>query len=122
MSVTVNLQVEGVEQFKQAIARFDEAMKSQVQAKLTCWAQATKKDAELLVPVRTGFLKSTIYAKTQDWQIQVGAEAMYAAAIEFGMHKARAKPYLTPAVQNHLLELQRVIIEALSIAKTEAKV
>jgi HK97 gp10 family phage protein len=121
MSITINLNVEGAEQLKQAMARFDDALKSQVQTKLSSWAQTTKTDAERLVPVKTGFLKSTIYAKAQDWQIQVGAEATYAAAVEFGSHTARAKPYLTPAVQNRLPDLQRVIIEALNMAKTEAK-
>ena len=121
MSVTVNIEISGAEEFAQAISRFDEAMKRQVQAKLSGWAQTAKSNAERLVPVRTGYLKSTIYAKTQDWQIEIGAKAPYAARIELGTSTRRAKPYLVPAVQNHLPELQHVITEAITSAKTEAK-
>ncbi|MGD6933718.1 MAG: HK97 gp10 family phage protein [Candidatus Bathyarchaeia archaeon] len=121
MSVTVNINISGAEEFKQAITRFDEAMKRQIQTKLAGWAQTTKTDAERLVPVRTGYLKSTIYAKTQDWQIEIGATAPYAALIELGNSMRRAKPFLVPAVQNRLPELQHVINEAIATAKTEAR-
>lgn len=121
MSVNVNINISGAEEFKQAVARFDEAMKRQVQEKLASWAQTVKTDAEQQVPVRTGYLKSTIYAKTSDWQMEIGAKANYAAAVELGTHVARAKPFLVPSVQNRIPELQRVITEALNSAKTEAK-
>ncbi|XHH10470.1 MAG: hypothetical protein ACFCUE_07535 [Candidatus Bathyarchaeia archaeon] len=121
MSVTVNINVSGAEDFKQAVARFDEAMKRQVQTKLVDWGQTAKATAERLVPVRTGYLKSTLYAKILDWQIIVGANAPYAAPVELGTSMRRAKPYLVPAVQNRLPELQHVINEAINSAKTEAK-
>ncbi|MGD6809292.1 MAG: hypothetical protein ACQCN3_06290 [Candidatus Bathyarchaeia archaeon] len=120
MSVTVNINISGAEEFEQAVARFNETMKRQIQEKLYSWAQATKMDAERLVPVRTGYLKSTIYAKTLDWQIEIGAKAPYAAPVELGTNTRRAKPYLVPSVQNRLPELQRVIDEAINMAKTEA--
>ncbi len=120
MSVTVNINLEGTEEFQQAISRFDTEMQNQVQAKLAGWAETVQKEAERLVPVRTGYLRSTIYVKTRQWQMQVGAEAAYAAAVEFGTRNSRAKPYLTPTVQSRLPELQAVISEALNQAKTEA--
>lgn len=121
MSVTVNINVSGAEEFKQAISRFDEAMKRQVQTKMAGWAQTTKSNAERLVPVRTGYLKSTIYATIHDWQIEIGAKAPYAARIELGTSTRSAKPYLVPAVRNQLPELQHVLNQAINAAKTEAK-
>lgn len=121
MSVTVNINISGTQEFNQAVARFDESIKRQIQEKLASWGRSTKSEAQRLVPVKTGYLKSTIYAKTSGWQVQVGAEATYAAAVELGTRTTRAQPYLVPVVQHRLPELQNVIIEAINTAKTEAK-
>jgi HK97 gp10 family phage protein len=121
MSVSINLDLAGAEEFLQALNRFDTAMQNRVQEQLLEWAESVKADAERLVPVRTGYLQSTIFAKSQGWQIEVGAEATYAAAVEFGTRYARAKPYLTPAVEAYLPSLERVLLEALDLAKGEAQ-
>jgi HK97 gp10 family phage protein len=121
MSVSVNLNVAGSEEFAQAISRFDSAMQRRIEEQLAAWAQGVKMDAERLVPVRTGFLQSSIFAKCEGWQIQVGAEAEYAAAVEFGTLNMRAQPYLTPAVEAHLPSLERVLLEAVDSAKAEVE-
>jgi HK97 gp10 family phage protein len=121
MSVSINVNLSGAEEFAQALNRFDVAMKNRVQQQLMGWAETVKADAERLVPVRTGYLQSTIYAKSIEWQIEVGAEAAYAAAVEFGTRYSRAKPYLDPAVQAYLPSLERVLLEALDSAKVEAQ-
>lgn len=119
MSVSVNVEVVGAEEFAKALNRFDGAMKSRLQQELAGWANAVKSSAERLVPVRTGYLQSTINAKTKDWQVQVSAEASYAAAVEFGTKNSRAQPYLAPAVETHLPNLERVLLDALDSAKME---
>jgi HK97 gp10 family phage protein len=121
MSVSINVDLSGAEEFTQALNRFDAAMQNRVQQQLMGWAETVKADAERLVPVRTGYLQSTIYAKSIEWQIEVGAEAAYAAAVEFGTRYSRAKPYLDPAVQAYLPSLERVLLEALDSAKVEAQ-
>ena len=121
MSVSINVDLSGAEEFGQALSRFDLAMQNRVQQQLLEWAESVKADAERLVPVRTGYLQSTIFAKSQEWQIEVGAEAAYAAAVEFGTRYARAKPYLTPAVEAYLPSLEQVLLEALDSAKVEAQ-
>jgi hypothetical protein len=84
------------------------------------WAENVKTEAQRTVPVRTGYLRSTIYARTQEWNAEVGAEASYAADIEFGTRTAQAKPFLNPTVQSRLPELERVLLQAVDSAKTEA--
>ena len=121
MSVSINVDLSGAEEFGQALSRFDVAMQNRVQEQLNQWAENVKTDAERLVPVRTGYLQSTIFARSQGWQIEVGAEAAYAAAVEFGTRNAQAKPYLTPAVEAYLPSLERVLLEALDSAKGEAQ-
>ena len=120
MSVEITLDLAGAAEFKQAIARFDAEMQRQVHEQLAKWAEIVKTEATRLVPVRTGYLRSTIYARIQEWNAEVGAEAAYAANIEFGSHYAMAQPFLNPAVQAHLPELERVLLEALNLAKMEA--
>ncbi len=121
MSVSINVDVSGGEEFARALSRFDSAMQNRIQQQLTSWAENVKVDAQRLVPVRTGYLQSTIYAKSQDWQIEIGAEAAYAAAVELGTRYAQAKPYLQPAVQAYLPSLERVLLQALDSAKVEAQ-
>ena len=120
MSVEINLDLAGAAEFKQAIARFDAEMQKQVHEKLAKWAETVKTEATRLVPVRTGYLRSTIFARIQEWNTEVGAEAAYAANVEFGTRYAMAQPFLQPAVQAHLPELERVLVEALNLAKVEA--
>ena len=121
MSVSINLDLQGTAEFSQALNRFDAAMQNRVQQALTSWAQSVQNEAERLVPVRTGYLQSTIYAKSQQWQIEVGAQATYAASVEFGTRYSQAKPYLQPAIDVNLPSLEAVLLEALDSAKAEAQ-
>jgi HK97 gp10 family phage protein len=121
MSVSINVDLSGAEEFSLALNRFDLAMQQRIQEQLLEWAESVKAAAQRLVPVRTGYLQSSIYAKSIEWQIEVGAEAAYAAAVEFGTRYQRAKPYLNPAVEAYLPSLEQVLLEALDSAKAEAE-
>jgi len=120
MSVEIAIDLSGAEEFKQAIMRFDAEMQNQLSARLAEWAENVKTEATRIVPVRTGYLRSTIYARTSGWRAEIGAEAAYAANVEFGTFYARAQPFIQPAVQARVPELERVFLEALDLAKTEA--
>ena len=120
MSVEVEVNVAGSEEFKEALNRFDTEMQSRLHEQLAEWAENVKAEASRLAPARTGYLRSTIYARTREWQADVGAEAAYAANIEFGTSRAQAKPFLNPAVESQLPELERLVAEALETAAVEA--
>jgi HK97 gp10 family phage protein len=122
MIVEINLDLSGAEEFQQAIAHFDADMQKRVQEQLARWAETVTAEARRLVPVRTGYLRSTIYARTQAWIAEIGAKASYASNVEFGTRYAAAKPFLNPAVQVRLPELEQMLLEALDLAKTEAGV
>lgn len=120
MSVEVACGVEGVEEFKAAMERFDRGILVHVQWRLKNWAADVKALAKQLVPVRTGQLQSSIYARVQEWVVEIGAEAAYALFVEFGTRHVQARPYLYPAITECLPQLERVILEALDNAKAEA--
>lgn len=120
MAVEINCTVEGFEEFKMAMERFDSAMQEHVHKLLAWWAEDVKALAKQLAPVRTGRLRSSIYAKIQDWVAQIGAEATYALFVEFGTRRMQARPFLYPAIQEYLPRLEEIICEAIDQAKAEA--
>ena len=120
MAVEITCDVEGVEGFKAAMERFDSSMQRQVYRYLHSWASDVKAAAMRNAPVRTGYLRSSIYATIKDWVAEIGAEATYALFVELGTRRMRAEPYLYPAIQEHLSRLEQIICEALDAAKAEA--
>jgi len=120
MSVEISCDIKGIEEFKAAMERFNSAMQRHVHRQLVSWAADVKALAKQIVPVRTGHLRSSIYAKIQDWVAEIGAEATYALFVELGTRYMRARPYLYPAIREHLPRLEQIICDALEVAKAEA--
>ena len=120
MAVEIACDVKGVEEFKAAMQQFDSAMQRYVHRQLASWAADVKALAKQLVPVKTGHLRSSIYAKIQEWVAEIGAEVTYALFVEFGTRYMQAQPYLYPAIQEHLPQLEAIICEAIDQAKAEA--
>jgi HK97 gp10 family phage protein len=86
-----------------------------VTPRLTGWAERLKNEianelenvgaqmqqmAQSIVPVRTGYLRSTIYytVTADDMTLELGATAEYAAYVEYGTRFMSAEPYLRPAM------------------------
>lgn len=120
VSVEMSCYVEGVEEFRHVMRRFDVSMQKHVHRQLESWAEDVKVLARQLVPVRTGYLRNTIYAKIREWIATVGAEASYACWVEFGTRYMHARPFLYPAIQEHLPRLARIVCDALEAARMEA--
>jgi len=120
LSIEITCDVKGVEEFQEALRNFDSAIQKQVHRQLASWAADVKALARELVPVRTGHLRSSIYAKINEWVAQIGAEATYALFVELGTRRMQARPYLYPAIQQHLPRLEQIILDALDAAKAEA--
>ena len=119
MAVEINIEVDA-EEGLQALQQLDEAMLRHVRQQLERWAMEVREYSKTLAPARTGYLRSTIYAKVQEWTAEIGAEASYAIFVEFGTRYMQARPYLYPAVQEFLPTLEQVILEAVDKAKAEA--
>lgn len=100
--------------------RLDSALQSEVHNYLVQWAADVKALAEKLVPVRSGYLRSTIFATVKYWVVSVGAEATYAAAVEYGTCYMKDQPFIYPAVYQYFPELERIILAAIDAAKAEA--
>ena len=80
--------------------------------------------ARELVPVRTGYLKSTIAAEIGEasmGEVTAEASAEYAQYVEFGTYRQMAQPYFIPAIEAALeewgLAAQKAYKEALEEAQ-----
>ena len=120
MSVEVTFDIQGVDEFVQAMQRLDKAMQERVRAWLYDWAQRVVDEAKRNAPIRTGYLQSKIYAMSHEWVVEIGAGAAYSYFVEFGTRYMIAHPFLYPAVQAFLPELETNIIGAIEQAKAEA--
>ncbi len=100
--------------------RFDSGMQRQVHSFLASWAADVKAQAVKNTPMVTGYLRSTIYAKVKEWVVDIGADAAYALFVELGTKYMQAQPYLYPAIQQYLPELEVVVVSAIEQAKGEA--
>ena len=56
-------------------------------------------EAQRLVPVDTGYLRSTINATTDGFHCSAEATAEYAEYVEYGTFRMEAQPYFTPALE-----------------------
>ena len=120
MTVDVTFDVQGVDEFVAAVQTFDRELQEQVRAWLYNWAQRLAAEAARRAPVRTGYLQSSVYAEVKDWVAEVGARAAYAYFVEMGTRYMRSQPFLYPAVQEFLPELEANIIGAIEQAKSSA--
>lgn len=68
-----------------------------------------------VVPVRTGNLKSSIAYDADDRQVIIGSDVPYASYVEEGTVNMRPRPYLRPAVMDHLEEYRKVIRDAMGM-------
>ncbi|MEM3731731.1 MAG: HK97 gp10 family phage protein [Candidatus Bathyarchaeia archaeon] len=120
MALEIKCDVKGVRRFQAAMRQLDSGLQRHVHRLLASWAADVKGMAKQLVPVRTGRLRSSIYAEVRDWVVRIGANATYALFVEFGTRYMQARPYLYPAIQAHLPRLEQIIREAIQVAKAEA--
>ena len=69
--------------------------------------------AKSIVPVRTGYLRSTIHFRPEGpFTFTFEATAPYASFVEFGTYRMNPRPYLRPALERFRYELQRAVERA----------
>lgn len=68
-----------------------------------------QKDAMVLAPFRTGFLRTSITVDIRDRGLaaEVGPTAHYGAFVEFGTSRMAPRPYMRPASNRHIPLLLR---------------
>jgi HK97 gp10 family phage protein len=67
--------------------------------------------AQQICPYRTGRLRNSITYTVADGQLTVMATAPYAKYVEFGTRRARAQPYIRPAIDGYMTRITSSINE-----------
>jgi HK97 gp10 family phage protein len=120
MSVEMEMHIDGLPELRDKMDRLDDSMKDNIHGVMEFEAEAMKNTARARCPVRTGYLRDTIYAKVRDWVIHLGATASYAIYQEFGTRYIQARRFLSNAVELRMPSLINRINRAIRQAIAEA--
>ena len=63
-------------------------------------------EARRIVPVDTGRLRASIRYEIEDEELHLQADTPYAGFVEYGTHRQRAQPYLRPAIEFLLQQVE----------------
>jgi len=120
MSVEMEVQFEGQEEFQLKMERMDTSIRARVQQRIQELAESIKETAQRLAPIRTGYLRSTIFTETAEWAVRIGAAAPYAAYVEFGTRFMQGRRFLSQAVETHRPQLVDIVGQAVDESIVEA--
>ena len=120
MSVETEIHIEGLPELRQKLSQLGDGLKRHVQDAMEFEAETMQNVARAHCPVRTGRLRDSIYAKVQNWIIQLGAAVPYAVYQEFGTRYIRPRRFLSNAVELRMPVLFNRLNGAINQAIREA--
>lgn len=91
----------------------EEAAFSQIERALEKVGLTAERNAKLACPVDTGRLRNSITHTHDKNTVYIGTNVEYAPYVEMGTVNTVAKPYLKPAIADHLQEYQQIIEQEL---------
>jgi len=120
MSVEMEVQFEGQKEFRWKMEHIDASLKARIQQRLQELAESIKETAQRTAPIRTGYLRSTIFTEAAEWTVKVGASAPYSAYVEFGTRFMQGRRFLSRAVETHHSQLVNIVSQAVNESVVEA--
>jgi HK97 gp10 family phage protein len=113
--VSIIIQVTVQQGLSNALQNYVEKYPATVANALKTVAERVLETSNVLVPVRTGFLKSTLgYRLDSCLQVTFFATASYASYVEFGTSRMPARLFLTRSIQQHEAEFPQEVLSALA--------
>lgn len=111
LSVEISIKINGIEELESKLAELTPEMHGRIKAAMAEEKEAIVNLAKRFCPVRTGYLRSTIYGMVKGLSLVVGAVAPYAIYQEFGTSRIKPRFFLTRAVNERL----HVVVEKISM-------
>jgi HK97 gp10 family phage protein len=95
----IEVTFQGAEETQAFLAQAPEAIRRAVKKSLKQAATLVKQEAIWNCPVKTGYLRSTIFYSVNgdEFGFTVGAKAPYGVYLEYGTRYMRAQPFIRPA-------------------------
>lgn len=90
-----------------------EELQRKIEMALTAIGATAESHAKDYCPVDTGRLRNSISNTHDDDSAYIGSNVEYAAYVELGTSRRKAKPYLKPAVTQHTAEYKDLAKQAL---------
>jgi hypothetical protein len=124
MSARIECAVTYADQLSTALqSTFPGALDRNIMAAIEAVVNRILDTARILVPVRTGFLLSTIGAEViARWAFTIYARAPYAGYVEWGTFRMVARLYMTRAIEQHQGELPQEVASAVRQSAQECGV
>lgn len=96
--------------FESHLGEFQDALPEQVEQALIAIGLTAETYAKQECPVDTGRLRNSITHDVDmvEQAAYIGSNVEYAAYVELGTSKMRARPYLRPAVEDHKSEYKNI--------------
>lgn len=102
--------------------KLDTKLQLEVHEALRIGANLIKADAMRDCPVKTGFLRSTIYAIVKTiWVFAIGAWAFYGKFQEYGTRYIRARMFIQNAIKRRWPQVRDMIRRAIILAMSEGE-
>ncbi len=92
---------------------FLNALPEQIERALIAIGMTAESNAKGYCPVDTGRLRNSISNTHDANSVYIGTNVEYAAYVELGTRRMGARPYLKPAVENHVSEYKSLAEQAL---------
>lgn len=94
---------------------FLKALPEQIEQALTAIGLTAESYAKKDCPVDTGRLRNSITnaVRVDEKSVYIGSNVSYAAFVELGTSRMKARPYLKPAATEHTAEYKRLAEQAL---------
>ncbi len=106
---SLQVKVEGLDNLVRFLSRF-EALREPVGDAVQLFSEKTVFDAKAVVPVRTGRLqRSIVFGGGLEWW--VGSRLDYAPYVEFGTSRMSPRPYIWPALNQNIPNLQKNLVD-----------
>lgn len=113
--MSLNIEVTLDQSLTEALSSYLEQYPWAVASAMKTVADRILDTSNVLVPVRTGFLKSTIgYRQDNNFQVTFYATAPYASYVEFGTRRMSARLFLTRAIEQHQTEFAQDVLSTLA--------
>ena len=116
----LNVHIDGIPELRSKVNQLDYSMEEHVHYELAFEGEKVKTTAWYLCPVKTGYLRSTIYARIEGWILRLGASAHYARYVEFGTRFMKACRFLSRAVELRMQGLVNAVHRGIDTAIREA--